>query len=66
MKPVDNKYLIRALRGYAKELAKPYESRDEDFEEDGAVWCMKEAANRIKEQGDTITRLMDKLKNRDR
>jgi hypothetical protein len=66
MKPVDNKYLIRVLRGCARELAKPYESRDEDFEDDEAAWIMREAAKRLNKQEATINRLMDKLKNRDR
>ena len=62
MKPVSIEYLIRSLRGNARDLAKPYESRDEDFEEGAAVWAMREAAKRLKSQEATIARLTERLK----
>ena len=65
-KPVSIDYIVRVLRSCARELAKPYESRDEDFEDDEAAWIMREAAKRLNKQEATINRLMDKLKNRDR
>jgi hypothetical protein len=59
--PVSLEYLIRALRGNARELAKPYERRDDDFEVDAAVWAIQEAARRLKSQDATIARLTKKL-----
>jgi len=46
-KPVPAERIVKYLRSGARELAKPFENWDEDFETDGVAGTMREAATRL-------------------
>jgi hypothetical protein len=56
-KPPKLAVLVKILRANARELRKPYESRDADFEDDAAAWALREAAKRLLVMDKKLTKL---------
>lgn len=61
-KPLSAERFTAILRSCAREMNKPYESRDPDFEEGAVVWALRESATRILKAEKTIERLKARSK----
>lgn len=56
-RPIELGMLVKILRANARELRKPYERRDEDFEDEAVVWALREAAKRLLVMDKKLTKL---------
>ena len=57
LKPIKLERLVKILRANAREIRKPYESRDEDFEDEAVAWALREAAKRLLVMDKKLTKL---------